>query len=52
VTHAPAQLPLAPRPVSTELLSSWLLRVAAANLTTLRELLAGFEAQLSRGTQI
>jgi hypothetical protein len=37
--HAPAQLPFAPRPIASELLSSWLLRVAAANLISLRELL-------------
>jgi hypothetical protein len=39
----PAELPFAPRPYSTELVSSWLLRVAAANLVSLRELLDGFE---------
>jgi hypothetical protein len=48
VTHAPAQLPLAPRPISTELLSSWLLRLAAANRISLHELLEGFEAQYGR----
>ena len=48
MTHAPAQLVLAPRPIPTELLSSWLLRVAAANLVTLQELLAGFEAHYGR----
>jgi hypothetical protein len=32
-------LPFAPRPVTGELISSWLLRVAAQNCTTLRELL-------------
>lgn len=42
---APAKLPFAPRPYSTELLSSWLLRVAAANLVSLRELLPGFEGR-------
>ena len=42
---APAELPFAPRPYSTELLSSWLLRVAAANLVSLRELLEGFEGR-------
>lgn len=40
---APAELPFAPRPYCTELLSSWLMRVAAANLISLRELLVGFE---------
>lgn len=38
----PAELPFAPRPCAGELLSSWLLRVAAANLVSLRELLDGF----------
>ena len=38
----PAELPFAPRPYVAELLSSWLLRVAAANLVSLRELLEGF----------
>jgi len=42
---APAKLPFAPRPYSAELLSSWLLRVAAANLVSLRELLDGFESR-------
>jgi len=41
----PAKLPFAPRPYSTELLSSWLLRVAAANMVSLRELLDGFESR-------
>jgi len=42
---APAKLPFAPRPYSAELLSSWLLRVAAANLVSLWELLDGFESR-------
>jgi hypothetical protein len=45
LTHAPVQLPFVPRPISTELLSSWLLRVAGANLISLRELLNGLECQ-------
>jgi hypothetical protein len=45
---APRQLPFAPRPISTELLSSWLLRVAAANFIQLSELLAGFECRYGR----
>ena len=45
VIHAPAQLPIAPRPISTELLSSWLLKVAAANQIPLRELLDALESQ-------
>lgn len=47
MTIAPAQLPLTPRPIPQELFSSWLLRVAAANCTTLDELLDGFEARYS-----
>jgi hypothetical protein len=43
VVVAPAELPFAPRPRAAELLSSWLMRVAAANLISLRELLDGFE---------
>lgn len=42
---APSRLPFAPRPLSTELLSSWLLRVAAANYVSLADLLQGFDAQ-------
>ena len=41
---APAQLPLAPRPLPTELVSSWLLRVAGANCVSLDELLHGFHS--------
>ena len=40
---APDQLPFAPRPLAGELVSSWLLRVAAANYVSLRELLLGFQ---------
>lgn len=43
--YAPAQLPLAPRPIATELFSSWLLRVASANQVSLQELLAGFASR-------
>jgi TniQ len=43
VVLVPAELPFAPRPYVAELLSSWLLRVAAANLVSLHELLEGFE---------
>jgi hypothetical protein len=45
---APAKLPFAPRPYSSELLSSWLLRIAAANLVSLRELLDGFQSRYGR----
>ena len=41
---APKQLPLAPRPLADEVISSWLLRVAATNGVSLAELLAGCEA--------
>ena len=42
---APGQLPLAPRPLPTELISSCLLRVAAANSISLEELLEGFKSR-------
>lgn len=45
---SPAELTFAPRPFPTELLSSWLLRVAAANLVSLRELLDGFHDRYGR----
>jgi len=41
-THAPAQLPFVPRPLKTELFSSWLLRVAAENHVSINELISGF----------
>jgi hypothetical protein len=41
-THAPAQLPFVPRPLETELFSSWLLRVAAENHVSVCELISGF----------
>jgi hypothetical protein len=45
VALAPARLPFAPQPISTELLSSWLLRVAAANFVELSELLQGLQCR-------
>ena len=42
-TFAPAQLPIAPRPLPSELFSSWMLRVASANCISLLELLEAFE---------
>jgi hypothetical protein len=45
MTFAPAKLPLASRPIPEESLSSWLLRVAAANYLTLAELLDGLESR-------
>lgn len=44
-TCAPAQLPFAPRPIPGELLSSWMLRVAAANYVLVSELLDGLESR-------
>jgi hypothetical protein len=40
---APPQLPFAPRPIRGEVLSSWLMRVAAANLVQLADLLEALE---------
>jgi hypothetical protein len=42
---APDQLPFAPRPLPQELVSSWLMRVAAENFLSLEELLAGFASR-------
>jgi len=39
IDFAPAELAMAPRPLEGELTSSWLYRVAAANLVELEELL-------------
>src|SRR6267142_2265144 len=39
---APVRLPFTPKPLRTELFSSWWLRVAAANYVSARELLCGF----------
>ena len=40
---APRQVPFAPRPQPDEVITSWLMRVAAANAVSLSELLGGFE---------
>ena len=40
---APTQLPLAPRPFPDELLSSWLMRTAAANAISFEELMTALE---------
>ena len=45
MAFAPKELPFAPRPIATEVLSSWLLRVAAANHVPLRDLLQGFASR-------
>jgi len=42
------QLPFAPKPIATELVSSWLLRVAAANFVSLCELLRGLQSRYDR----
>jgi hypothetical protein len=47
MVSAPLQVPFAPKPLSSELISSWLLRVAAANHVSLADLLHGFESQYS-----
>jgi len=48
VASAPITLPFAPKPIAAELLSSWLLRVAAANFVSLSDLLKGFEFRYHR----
>ena len=48
VAVAPARLPFTPRPIPTELVSSWLLRVAAANCVELSELLQGLASRYGR----
>lgn len=44
IVSAPSRLMLAPRPLSCELISSWLLRVAASHHTSLEQLLDAFKA--------
>lgn len=41
-TYSPSQLPFVPKPLKAELFSSWLLRIAADNHVTARELMRGF----------
>jgi hypothetical protein len=45
ITFVPEALPLAPRPIGGELLSSWLLRVALANGLTLAQLAEASESR-------
>jgi hypothetical protein len=45
---APAQLPFVPRPTPGEVLSSWLMRVAASNLVQLADLLEALETHHGR----
>src|SRR5271166_4743602 len=49
IDFAPTELALAPRPLEGELTSSWLYRVAAANLVELEELLSGLLHQYLPG---
>jgi len=48
VAVAPARLPFTPRPIPTELVSCWRLRVAAANCVELSELLQGLASRYGR----
>jgi hypothetical protein len=43
ISFVPEVLPIAPRPIAGELISSWLLRVSFANGFTLAELVQGIE---------
>jgi len=45
ISFVPEVLPIAPRPIAGELMSSWLLRVSFANGLTLAELVQGIEAR-------
>jgi hypothetical protein len=45
ISFVPEVLPIAPRPIAGELISSWLLRVSFANSLTLAELVQGIEAR-------
>ena len=45
ISFVPEVLPIAPRPIAGELISSWLLRVSFANGLTLAELIQGIEAR-------
>ena len=42
--HAPNQLPFVPKPLKDESFSSWLLRLAAENYVSIRDLIQGFAA--------
>jgi hypothetical protein len=48
---APERLPLTPRPIPDETLSSWLLRVATANGASLAELVHGLESRYPAATR-
>jgi TniQ len=45
ISFVPEVLPVAPRPIAGELISSWLLRVSFANGLTLAQLVQGIEAR-------
>ena len=45
ISFVPEVLPIAPRPIAGELISSWLLRVSFANGLTMAELMQGIEAR-------
>src|ERR1700731_1615245 len=45
ISFVPEVLPIAPRPIAGELISSWLLRVSFANGLTLVQLVQGIEAR-------
>jgi TniQ len=48
ISFVPEVLPIAPRPIAGELISSWLLRVSFANSLTLAELVQGIEARFPK----
>jgi hypothetical protein len=48
ISFVPEVLPIAPRPIAGELISSWLLRVSFANGLTLAELVQGIEARFPK----
>jgi len=50
--YAPSQLPIAPRPILNELLSSWILRTAAANVISFAEFLAGLRLRYPETDEI
>jgi len=47
IAFVPEALPLAPRPIPGELISSWLLRVSFANGLTLAQLIEAIEIRFS-----
>jgi hypothetical protein len=51
ISFVPEVLPIAPRPIAGELISSWLLRVSFANSLTLAELVQGIHPGRSQRRQ-